>query len=56
MSIYKRKNSKFYYCEIVINGKTIIRSTKATKKGAASRFESQLREVLYRQHVLGDKP
>lgn len=56
MSIYKRKNSKFYYCEIVISGKTVIRSTKATKKSAASRFESQLREALYRQHVLGDKP
>jgi integrase len=56
MSVYKRKNSKFYYCEITINGKTVIRSTKTVKKSAALRFESQLRELLYRQQVLGDKP
>jgi integrase len=56
MSIYKRKNSKFYYCEITINGKTVIRSTKTTKKSLALRFESQLREALYRQQVLGEKP
>lgn len=56
MSIYKRKNSKFYYCEITINGKSIIRSTKTTKKSLALRFESQLREILYRQYVLGEKP
>ncbi|WP_161804349.1 MULTISPECIES: tyrosine recombinase XerC [Pseudoalteromonas] len=56
MSVYKRKNSKFYYCEINIKGKTVIRSTKTTKKSLALRFESQLRETLYRQHVLGDRP
>lgn len=56
MSVYKRKNSKFYYCEITINGKTVIRSTKTTKKSLAVRFESQLRETLYRQQVLGEKP
>jgi len=56
MSIYKRKNSKFYYCEISIDSRTIIRSTKTTKKSLALRFESQLRETLYRQYVLGDKP
>ncbi|GLX77713.1 hypothetical protein tinsulaeT_10530 [Thalassotalea insulae] len=56
MSIYKRKNSKFYYCEISFNGKVLIRSTKTTKKSLALRFESQLRETLYRQHVLGDRP
>lgn len=56
MSIYKRKNSRFYYCEININGNVVIRSTKTTKKSLALRFESQLREILYRQHVLGDRP
>ena len=56
MSIYKRKNSKFYYCEITIEGKTVIRSTKTAKKSLALRFESQLRETLYRQQVLGEKP
>ena len=56
MSVYKRKNSKFYYCEITINGKTVIRSTKTTKKSLAVRFESQLRETLYQQQVLGEKP
>ena len=56
MSIYKRNNSKFYYCEITINGKTVIRSTKTTKKSLALRFESQLRETLYSQQVLGEKP
>ena len=55
MSVYKRKNSKFYYCEFNINGKTVIRSTKTTKKSLALRFESQLRETLYRQYVLGDR-
>jgi len=56
MSVYKRKNSKFYYCEITINGKTVIRSTKTTKKSLALRFEGQLRETLYRQQVLGEQP
>ena len=56
VSVYKRKNSKNYYCEVTVNGKTVIRSTKTTKKSLALRFESQLREMLYRQHVLGDKP
>lgn len=56
MSVYKRKNSKFYYCEITLNGKTVIRSTKTTKKSLALRFEGQLRETLYRQIVLGEKP
>lgn len=56
MSVYKRKNSKFYYCEITLNGKTIIRSTKTTKKSVALRYEGKLRETLYRQNVLGEKP
>jgi len=56
MSVYKRKNSKFYYCEITINKKTVIRSTKTTKKALALRFESQLRETLYSQLLLGEKP
>ncbi|MCF2901551.1 site-specific integrase [Pseudoalteromonas sp. OFAV1] len=56
MSIYKRKNSRYYYCEIKINGNVVIRSTKTTKKSLALRFESQLREELYRQQVLGDRP
>ncbi len=56
MSIYKRKNSKFYYCEITINGKTVIRSTKTTKKPLALRFEGQLRELFYRQQILGEQP
>lgn len=56
MSIYKRKNSRFYYSEININGNVVIKSTKTTKKSLALRFESQLRETLYRQHVLGDRP
>jgi integrase len=55
MSIYKRKNSSSYYCEITINGKTVIRSTKTAKKSDALRFEAQLREQLYRQVVLGEQ-
>lgn len=56
MSVYKRKNSKYYYCEITVSGKTIIRSTKTTKKNLALRFESQLREKIYRNKVLGERP
>lgn len=56
MSVYKRTDSKYYYTEITINNKTVIRSTRTSKKSLALRFESQLRETLYRQHVLGDKP
>lgn len=55
MSIYKRKNSSNYYCEITINGKTVIRSAKTNKKSVALRFEAQLREQLYRQVVLGEQ-
>ncbi|MEO2280238.1 tyrosine-type recombinase/integrase [Pseudoalteromonas pernae] len=56
MSIYKRKCSNYYYAEVTVNNKTVIRSTKTTKKVLALRFESQLRETLYRQQVLGDRP
>ncbi len=55
MSLYKRKNSSNYYCEVTINGETVIRSTKTTKKSVALRFEAQLREQLYRQVVLGEQ-
>ncbi len=56
MSIYKRRNSKYYYCEIAINGKVVIRSTKTTRKALALRFEAQLRERLYRELILGERP
>ncbi|MBU2061538.1 MAG: hypothetical protein KKH44_06805, partial [Bacteroidetes bacterium] len=55
MAIYKRKDSSSYYCEITINGKTVIRSTKTAKKSDALRFDAQLREQLYRQVVLGEQ-
>lgn len=55
MSLYKRQNSSSYYCEITINGKTVIRSTKTSKLAEARRFEAQLREQLYRQVVLGEQ-
>jgi integrase len=55
MSLYKRQNSSSYYCEITINGKTVIRSTKTSKLVEARRFEAQLREQLYRQVVLGEQ-
>lgn len=43
MAIYKRKNLSNYYCEITINGKSVIRSAKIVKKSDALRFEAQLR-------------
>lgn len=55
MSLYKRQNSSSYYCEITINGKTVIRSTKTSKLAEARRFEAQLREQLYRQVILGEQ-
>jgi len=58
MSVYKRKNSKFYYCELTVpeTNRKIIRSTKTTNKALARRFEQQLREKLYRQHYFGELP
>ena len=53
MSVYKRKNSKHYYCEIRMSGKTIIRSTRTTKKTLALQFEARLRDRLYSSSVLG---
>src|SRR6478609_4627252 len=58
MSVYKRGNSKYYYCEVSIpkSNRRIIRSTKTTQKALAHRFEHALRESLYRQHYLGETP
>jgi len=49
MSLFKRDRSPFYYTEIVVNGRRIVRSTGAASARDALLFERKLREELKRE-------
>ena len=55
--IYRRPNSKYYWCRFTApNGKEIRRSTKTTTKKEAREFEDRLKSSLWRVQHLGDRP
>jgi integrase len=56
MSVIKRENSKYWYVQFQVNGRTVIRSSRSTSKKIAEQFEAQLRSKFHAQEFLGVKP
>lgn len=56
MSVVKRGNSKYWYVQFQMNGRTVIKSTRTTSKKAAEQFEADLRSKMHAQIFLGVKP
>lgn len=56
MSVIKRGNSKFWYIQFQLNGKTYIRSSRTTNKKAADQMEADWKSKLHAQQFLGEKP
>jgi len=55
MSILKRGNSKFWYIQFQMNGKTYIRSSRTTDKKVAEHMERDWRRQLHLQKFLGER-
>jgi integrase len=49
MSLFRRANSPYWYTEIQVKGVRVVRSTGATERRDALKYEKQLREDLKRQ-------
>lgn len=55
MTVTKRGNSKYWYVQFQINGKSYIRSSRTTNKKAAEQFEIDWRAKLHAQQFLGHR-
>jgi integrase len=55
MSVLKRGNSRYWYMQFQLNGKTYIRSSRTTNKKAAEQMETDWRSKLHAQQFLGQK-
>ena len=55
MSLYRRTNSKNFYCRFEIGRQEIRRSTGTADRDLASEFENHLRDQYWRAHKLGEK-
>ena len=55
MSVLKRGNSKNWYIQFQLNGKTYIRSARTTEKRLAEQLEREWKRQLHRQEFLGEK-
>jgi integrase len=56
MSLYKRKDSSFWWIKISISGRTIQRSTGTSDKIKAQEYHDTLKAQLWQQERLGVKP
>ena len=56
MSLYKRKNSSFWWLKVTISGRTIQRSTGTDDKIKAQEYHDTLKAQLWQQERLGVKP
>jgi hypothetical protein len=56
MTILKRGNSKCWYIQFQIAGRTIIKSSRTTSRKAAEQIETQLRSQAHAERYLGQKP
>ena len=55
--LYKRSNSKFYWCRFTApDGQRVQQSTQTVDKKLAQEFEDRLKGEGWRVHKLGDKP
>ncbi len=55
MSVLKRGNSKYWYIQFQLNGKTYIRSSRTTEKRVAEHMERDWRRQLHSEEFLGQK-
>jgi integrase len=55
MSIVKRGNSKNYFIQFQLNGKTYIRSSRTTSKKLAEQMEIEWKSKLHAQQFMGQK-
>lgn len=51
----KRGNSKYWYIQFQLNGKTYIRSSRTSNKRAAEQMETEWKAKLHAQQFLGQK-
>jgi len=56
MSILKRGNSKFWYIQFQLRGKTYIRSSRTTSKKIAEQMEAEWKSKLHAHQYRGEKP
>ncbi len=56
MSLYKRKNSSYWWLKVTISGRTIQRSTGTSDKIKAQEYHDTLKAQLWQQERLGVKP
>jgi integrase len=56
MSLYKRKNSSYWWLKITIGGRTIQRSSGTEDKTKAQEYHDTLKAQLWQQDRLGVKP
>lgn len=55
MSVMKRGNSRYWYIQFQMNGKTYIRSSRTTNKKLAEQMEIDWKSKLHAQQYLGQK-
>jgi hypothetical protein len=55
MGVIKRGNSRHWYIQFQMNGRTYIRSSRTTNKKAAEQMEIDWRAKLHAQQFLGQK-
>ena len=55
MSVLKRGNSKYWYIQFQLNGRTYIRSSRTMNKKAAEQMETDWKSKLHAQQFLGLK-
>src|ERR1035438_6125126 len=56
MTILKRGNSKYWYIQFQLAGRTIIKSSRTTSRKAAEQIEAQLRSQTHAERYLGQRP
>jgi len=56
VTILRRGNSKYWYVQFQIGGKTIIKSSRSTSRKVAEQMEAQLRTQTHARIFLGHKP
>jgi integrase len=56
MTVLRRGNSKYWYIQFRIGGKTIIKSSRSTSRKVAEQIEAQLKTQVHGQTYLGLRP
>lgn len=55
MSVVKRGNSKYWYIQFQLNGKTYIRSSRTNNKKAAEQLEAEMKSKIHAEQFLGHR-